>query len=688
MKHLITNFNMLKIFLLLAGFTFFGTTKSAAQCNANFNFFVDTTNGNVTFANTSTFITPTRTFLWYFGSHGTSTQVNPVKNLPPGTHMVCLYVFDSTCSDSTCKIIVVPPSASGNCNANFSHSVNNSTGNVSFLNSSTGTGLGSYLWTFSGGNGSSTQSNPSKIFAPGTYQVCLTATFSNGSCADTICKSITVGPRPCDANFTYVIDTATGNVQFTNSSTSSGTPSYTWYFGSSGTSTQTNPLKNLAPGTHQICLFLNDSFCFDSTCKTVVIPQPPCNANFTYSVDSITGDIRFHNSSTGTGTGSYFWTFGGSGTSTATNPVKSLAPGSYNVCLFATFGSCTDTICKTVVVAAQPCDAGFTFFVDSTNTVHFTNTSTGTGTPTYFWNFGSHGTSTLANPFKSLPPGNHLVCLFVTFGSCTDSICKTVTIPAFPCNADFTFTVDSLNNVHFNNTSSGTGAPAYTWNFGGLGSSTLANPSFTLPAGIHLVCLRAQFGTCIDSVCRVVKIDTVTCNASFTYSIFPDTASSTRRIVVFNNTSTGNNLVYFWTFGVDSSVSGAQSPIHHYPVNGTYTACLVVRSLIDSCMDSTCITFTIAPDSTTSISDPDLLSGIKIYPVPFNDMIHIDMHANKAGMMDIAVYDMVGRLRMEKTTLVEFGSNKLEMNLAELSHGFYTIELKIDNQRKTQRVVK
>lgn len=527
MKQVYTHFKMLKVFLLLAGFTFLGTIKGFGQCNADFTYVIDTATGNVTFTNTSTFITPTRTFLWYFGSQGSSTQANPVKNLPPGTHMVCLYVFDSICSDSTCKIIVVPQTSGGSCNANFTHSVNTSTGNVSFTNQSTGTGTGSYLWTFSGGYGSSTQANPSKVFAPGTYMVCLLASY--GSCVDTICKSITVS-QTCDANFTYTIDTASGTVQFNNTSSASGSATWLWYFDTAGTSTQNSPQKKLAPGIYTICLFLSDSFCFDSTCKTVIVPEPKCNAHFSYTIDA-------------------------------------------------------------------------------NDSVHFTNTSTGSGTGSYYWNINGYTT-------------------------------------------------------------------------------TSANPTIILPPGIHPVCLRAQYGNCIDSFCVNIRIDSAGCKASFTYSIYPDTASSTRRIVVFNNTSTGNNLVYFWTFGIDSNTSGVQSPVYHYPVNGTYTACLVVRSLQDSCIDSTCVTFSIGPDSTTALADQDLLSGIKIYPVPFNDMIHIDMHANKAGLMDIAVFDMVGRLRMEKSTLVEFGNNKLELNLAELSHGFYTIELKIGNQRKTQRVVK
>lgn len=109
----------------------------------------------------------------------------------------------------------------------------------------------------------------------------------------------------------------------------------------------------------------------------------------------------FNNTSTGSGTLSYLWTFGDGTTSTAVSPTKVYtAVGTYTVKLKTTGAGGMDSATMTVNVAGNP-PYGFTVndVAQPLTGNSFTFTST---TPTfgnlYYWTFGNGGTSTAANP--------------------------------------------------------------------------------------------------------------------------------------------------------------------------------------------------------------------------------------------------------------------------------------------------
>ncbi|MFK7783751.1 MAG: PKD domain-containing protein [Crocinitomicaceae bacterium] len=128
-------------------------------------------------------------------------------------------------------------------------------------------GANSWLWDFGDGN-TSTQQNPTHTYAAdGTYTVCLTTI---GSCdADSVCSSVTV--TSCanpTADFTESINV--GVVDFTNTSSTSGTPTYSWDFGDGQSSTVENPTNTYAAnGTYTVCLTVSDSCGVDTLCNTV-----------------------------------------------------------------------------------------------------------------------------------------------------------------------------------------------------------------------------------------------------------------------------------------------------------------------------------------------------------------------------------------------------------------------------------
>jgi len=75
------------------------------------------------------------------------------------------------------------------------------------------------------------------------------------------------------------------------------------------------------------------------------------------------------------------------------------------------------------------------------------------------------------------------------------------------------------------------------------------------------------------------------------------TTACQNRAVTFNNTSTGSNLTYSWSFG-DGGSSTLQAPVHFYMNTGTYTVSLVVTD------DLGCKDTLIRSNYVTVVADP------------------------------------------------------------------------------------
>lgn len=127
-----------------------------------------------------------------------------------------------------------------------------------------------WFWDFGDGN-TSTMQNPSHTYAAnGTYTVCLIATSACD--ADTTCTSITVSTcsNPV-ASYSENINTG-GVVDFTSTSTTTGTATYLWDFGDGQTATSQNASNTYAAnGTYTVCLTVTDSCGVDSVCTNINI---------------------------------------------------------------------------------------------------------------------------------------------------------------------------------------------------------------------------------------------------------------------------------------------------------------------------------------------------------------------------------------------------------------------------------
>ncbi len=129
------------------------------------------------------------------------------------------------------------------------------------------------------------------------------------------------------------------------------------------------------------------------------------------------------------------WDFGDGNTSTMQNPTHIYAAdGAYTVCLIVNDPCGADTTCTVInVTSCTTPTANFSYTENGTLVLDFTNTSTVSGTATYFWEFGDGGTSTDENPtydYSSSGPGLYTICLTVTDSCGTDSLCL-VDVPVY-----------------------------------------------------------------------------------------------------------------------------------------------------------------------------------------------------------------------------------------------------------------
>lgn len=213
-------------------------------------------------------------------------------------------------------------------------------------------------------------------------------------------------------------------------------------------------------------------------------------------------------------TTNYSWNVTPSATQLSYGVFQFPANGTYTVCLTISDSSlvCPTTSSCVVVnaigITSVACNAGFSFYTDSTCQTHFLNTSVGTS-PTYSWLIDGI-TYFSTNPVVSLSNGSHSVLLALySGGAFCDSTYATINVscPGGPagsstiCAASFSMYADSITagQYYAYNTSTGVGL-TYLWNFGDGTTSSLPYPTHTYsPPGSYIVCLTIYSGTVCTS---------------------------------------------------------------------------------------------------------------------------------------------------------------------------------------------
>jgi PKD repeat protein len=511
---------------------------------------------------------------WTFGDGNTSIDQNPSHSYAaPGQYIICLTASSSCGFTQQCRQITVgcaaPEAAFGlqadELSASFTDQSNNNPD--------------SWSWDFGDGN-TSTLANPSHDYAaPGTYEVCLTASSICGS--TTSCEQLTVSCQAPQANYSLQAN----ELSYTFNDNSTNQPDqWFWTFGDGATSTEQNAIHVYElPGTYEVCLTASSICGSDLFCQSIEVACSAPQANYAFNVNEL--NVSFLDNSSGT-VENWEWNFGDGTTSTLPNPSHTYAnPGSYTVCL-TTSSICGSTqSCEVIEVS---CQAPLATFASSNNQLEVSFLDISSNSPTQWsWDFGDGSTSTDQNPVHLFEePGTYTVCLTASSICGSSQFCSQLEVNCMAPQANFEISTQELTlnfmDVSENNPSS------WMWSFGDGTTSTQQNPQHTYDfPGNYLVCLS------VSSICgntQRCELTTVSCTppqSAFDYN-------STELTVNFQDASTEDAVAWLWDFG-DGSGSTQASPAHNYLLPGEYEVCLTVSNLCGSTTSCSSITVNCTP---------------------------------------------------------------------------------------------
>ena len=279
------------------------------SCKASYNYVVDGLKVDLT---NSSIGNPDKLF-WTFDDGNSSVLANPSHTFSEeGIYNIGLTVSASNglCIDYYEQEVQV---GSFDCHASFSYFVDSANRKVRFINKSTGNNTFS-MWSFGDGT-ISTQREPVHVYKKEGYYVASMSTFNpKNSCMDYYEETILVGSSAsdCEAGYIYQIENRT--VKFTDRS-KGDIVKYLWNFGDNTTpSFETSPNHTYTrDGVFNVCLLVeNTNGISNITCNKVIVrtaTDEPCDANFVFSVDSLTKKVRFRDLSLGK-PNQWAWDFG------------------------------------------------------------------------------------------------------------------------------------------------------------------------------------------------------------------------------------------------------------------------------------------------------------------------------------------------------------------------------------------
>ena len=320
------------------------------------------------------------------------------------------------------------------------------------------------------------------------------------------------------------------------------------------------------------------------------VSQTP-TANFTATPLSVCAgsQVCFNASSSTTNGGSaivsYSWDFGDGNSGTGINVCHTYTtPGPKQITLVVgnTSGQADAEVKPAYINVLPKPNASFTILGQGCTvplTLSFNNTSS-TGSMDYVWNFGNQQTSNVANPPSQTytTVGTFPVSLQVTNtqNGCVATYTQQVSVSNYQAGITLPSVVCIGQPVSFNDNSTA-GANTWNWNFGGQGSSTVQNPTFTFnTAGTFNIQLASQntASGCSGSTSQSITVQS-TPTPSFTATPLTNCAPS---VVNFVNTSTGG-VSYTWNFGNNTPpYIGTNPPPQTYYANDAYTVSLTMTT--------------------------------------------------------------------------------------------------------------
>ncbi|MFZ4399073.1 MAG: PKD domain-containing protein [Bacteroidales bacterium] len=535
------------------------------------------------------------TWNWNFGDLNSSANVNPIhKYGNPGIYNVDLQIINSFgCIDSSSHNIIVDSSSIAIFTSNTV--TIGSTTIFNSINSSNLPLINSWNWNFGDGF-TSVLNNPTHLYAmTDTFQVILTVMNIHG-CKDTSIQDVIVYPL-LNVDFS-VNQVCLGNISnfFDNSISPGGAiVSWLWKFGDGYTSNLQNPNHQyITFGNYTVWLIVIDINGNKDSISHVAKVNPNPTALF-YSDTVCSGETsHFVNGSFSNASviNSWNWDFGdGSNTSSLQNPLYKytsvLSSTDYSVRLIVTDSlGCKDTVINNIRIYPPVYAEFITDTVCVNSPIHLTDISNSEAgiITNWNWNFGNGvGVSSLQNPLYTytniINDTTFQISLEVTdYIGCKDTIYHHLIVHPQPVVFFSSDTTCFGLNTHFSDLSYSNGGPLsiWNWNFGGIATSNLQNPSYMfLNAGIFNTTLTINdINGCSNSIVIPIVIDSI---PEVNFVSHGNCASG---LIHFTDNSIqhgSNNTLWNWNFG-DSYSSTMQNPIHYYSTTDTFNVSLTITN--------------------------------------------------------------------------------------------------------------
>lgn len=168
------------------------------------------------------------------------------------------------------------------------------------------------------------------------------------------------------------------------------------------------------------------------------------------------------------------------------------------------------------------------------------------------------------------------------------------------------------------------------------------------------------------------------CDSILTINLTINTVDTS--VTVSNNTltATASSATYQWIDcdNGNNPISGETNQSFSPSVSGNYAVIVTENGCSDT---SSCRNVTIV-----STSDPVLASGVKAWPNPVKDVLHLDLGGlYRSG--SVAIYTISGQ-RLQSWNFQN--STKLELPSDDLAPGIYFVDVKADGQRTRIKMVK
>ena len=521
-------------------------------------------------------------------------------------------------------------------------------------------------------------------------------------------------------------------------------------------------------GTHSFCFIAtNDttSGCADTVCFTVVVincctpPAATFTINGSSTVDTVCLGSTITSYSNGAAWGKVidhsganppFSPIPAAGVRDTTVASGSNALGTHTLCFIGSsdsLGTCTDTICVTVVVI--DCGCGTLYgtsnlisnsldnmqyqFYDSFTSIapNFINwivddsvvgRTVGTDTFTYQFSPGQHIICMQTGTFLPGPNGNSICCY--------NTICDSINIDAcafWKATDSISYQLDSTNVDSVTFTFHGSTSPLWptlVWNFGD--GTTLVSSDLTighlfpqnglgLKGSIQNVCVDVIWSRgdsitydslsvccCVDTICFTVS--TTPCALPIFYIAAVDSESGSYVYQVLHSTGytdiTNTNWAMINSGGTttglavanaaDYAANNANGPFFTVtpPVSGEYTICANFSYTV-------LYNGVLVPCSGYVCQNFNLLAqgptgGLSIYPNPNNGQAVLQLiNYSDAKSAQIELSDMTGQTVLTKTINgLGSGITQNYMDISNLPQGIYTVKMTMGSLQQVSKLIK